>query len=75
MATDKQIKKQSDEFKAAFKFEEATRILRQTAIVDDDYPSVRYSYEMRLQQLLEAMYANGRFDDHQNRYGLIVHED
>ncbi|MHB1057289.1 MAG: hypothetical protein ACYC0F_05335 [Rhodanobacter sp.] len=60
---------QRKEFVAADAFSKALKRHNCTAIVDDDYPEVRYVYEGALANLLAAMHGNGRFCPG-NRYGL-----
>ena len=51
---------QRAEFEAADKFAVQTRRVLMTAVVDDDYPEVRWEYEQALFALLEACKLNGR---------------
>lgn len=51
---------QKTEFDAAFEFASQVKRLGYTAVVDDDYPEVRFDYERALKNLLEACKANGR---------------
>jgi len=63
------MKAQREEFDAMDKLVKAYNRLSQTAIVDDDYPEMRYHYESKLAALLKAMTANGRFEKG-NNYGV-----
>lgn len=65
------IETMSKEFDAADKLSNQLRRLNMTAVVDDDYPSVRHDYESALRDFIEAMKNNGRFETG-NRYGLSV---
>lgn len=60
---------QSKEFDAAAEFSIQLRRHDATAVVDDDYPSVRHDYEGALAGLISSMKANGRFGP-RNRYGV-----
>lgn len=60
---------QRAEFDAVYDLKKAYDNL--PAIVDDDYPAYRHTYEGALCRVTEAMTANGRFEG-QNRYGLQV---
>lgn len=60
---------QRKEFDAADELVKQLRRLNMTAIVDDDYPDVRYDYESALAGLVAAMGDNGRFEPG-NRYKL-----
>lgn len=65
----KSTRLQGKEFDAAHEFSTQLRRHDAVAVVDDDYPSVRHSYERALAALIVAMKANGRFGQG-NRYGL-----
>lgn len=54
------IKTQNNEFDALDLLVDEYRRLKLTAVVDDDYPSVRYDYECALRKFLSAAKANGR---------------
>lgn len=54
----KDMKPQSDEFKAVDKLAKAFNAL--PAIVDDDYPEARHVYESRMRALIDAIRENGR---------------
>jgi hypothetical protein len=54
------IKLQSDEFDAVRDLAKEYKVITQTAVVDDDYPEVRFRYEVALQRLLTACKANRR---------------
>jgi hypothetical protein len=58
------------EFDAADKLALRLRALQETAVVDDDYPQMRYEYESALAQFISCMKANGRFQKG-NRYGVV----
>lgn len=62
---------QSDEFHSLESLTSQWRLLAGTAVVDDDYPSVRHVFESRLADFIDKMKANGRFE-RGNRYGLLV---
>ena len=62
MNFDHRMKLQTEEFAAADRFSAALGSLNMTAIVDDDYPRVRASYESALDALIRACIANGRMD-------------
>jgi hypothetical protein len=62
---------QRAEFDAMDNLAKAWRSLSMTAVVDDDYPSVRHSYESALAAFEKAMKENGRFEAG-NRYGLVA---
>ena len=51
---------QNDEFDALTVLSEQWRRLSLTAVVDDDYPAVRYEYEWALRKFLMACEENGR---------------
>ena len=59
------------EFDAADALAVQLRRHSMTAVVDDDYPQVRHEYESALAAFIEAMKANGRFEQG-NRYALRV---
>lgn len=59
MAKDR-IALQNAEFSAMDDLAEQWRRLSLTAVVDDDYPAVRFEYEGALQSFLAACKANGR---------------
>lgn len=61
---------QRAEFNAVDELTKQWRRLQLTAIVDDDYPVVRYDYESALHSLIEALNDNGRFDPN-SQGGLI----
>lgn len=63
------MEKQGKEFDAVGALVEHHRRLSMTAIVDDDYPEVRYAYEGALHGLITGMKVNGRFEPG-NRYGI-----
>lgn len=52
---------QNAEFDALEKLAEQYRRLSLTAVVNDDYPSVRHDYEAALKAFLNACAYNGRF--------------
>lgn len=54
------IKLQNAEFDACDELCKQMRRISMTAVVDDDYPEVRYAYEHALYAFLEACKANGR---------------
>lgn len=54
------MKLQTAEFDAVERLAEQYRRLCLTAIVDDDYPSVRHDYENAVRAALAAFAANGR---------------
>lgn len=64
------LEKMRAEFDAADELAEQLRRLNLTAVVDDDYPEVRYDYERALTGLLKKMQDNGRFFPG-NPYGLV----
>lgn len=63
------IKMQNKEFDAADAFAKTLKAHNNTSVVDDNYPNVRFRYELALTNLLEAMKENNRFVNG-NRYGL-----
>lgn len=52
--------KQNAEFDALDKLIKAYRAHNQVAVVEDDYPQVRRTYEAALKGFLDACAANGR---------------
>lgn len=52
------IQLQNDEFNALDRLGEAWRRLKQTAVVDDDYPEMRHRYEAALRDFIAALRAN-----------------
>ena len=52
------MQRQSDEFRACATLARALAAL--PAVVDDDYPAARHSYEQALRAFLQACKANGR---------------
>lgn len=58
---------QNAEFDALTKLCECWRVLQQVAVVDDDYPVMRYKYEKALGDFLTACKANGRREFEQPR--------
>jgi len=62
---------QRKEFDAADEFAKQLKRHNATAVVDDDYPEVRFQYESALAGLMDAMKNNGRFNKN-NRYHLEV---
>lgn len=60
---------QNVEFDALDKLVKQRDRLYATAVVDDDYPEVRYDYENALWDFIQAMEHNARFTSG-NRYGL-----
>lgn len=51
---------QNAEFDALTKLTERWRVLREVAVVDDDYPQERRRYEAALEDFIRALRANGR---------------
>lgn len=60
---------QRAEFDALTELVEQRRRLSMTMVVDDDYPEVRHQFEGALKNYIDAMKANGRFEQG-NRYGV-----
>jgi len=54
---------QNAEFDALTKLCEAWDVLKNTAVVDDDYPAMRHRYEDALETFIVALWNNGRFRD------------
>lgn len=54
------IKKQNHEYDALEKLQEAYTRIQQTAVVDDDFPRVKFRYEQALQIFLNSCKMNGR---------------
>jgi hypothetical protein len=60
---------QREEFDAQEELSVQWNRLKQTPVVDDDYPEVRFDYERALEKFIKAMKANKRFAG-ANRYGV-----
>lgn len=56
----KRMELQSAEFDAADAFAKALRAHNNVAVVDDDYPEVRHTYESALRAFFQACANNGR---------------
>lgn len=57
---DRRIALMNAELGAARDFAQALRRHNETAVVDDDYPRVRYEYDAAARRLIEAFKNNGR---------------
>lgn len=59
MAKDR-IQTQKNEFDAVAELAKQYRRIEMTAVVDDDYPSVRHEYENAVRLVIDAFKDNGR---------------
>ena len=62
---------QNNEFDALTVLAEQWRLLRQVAVVDDDYPAYRHRYEGALKTFIDAARANGRTLD--KKFDFLAH--